>query len=93
MSSPKLTLSLSKSVIEMGKAYAKEQGTSLSKLVEKLIREEVEPDRSPIQVIPTDEDLRALMNGQSMADTACSNHDYRANYYESRREKYTQEDS
>ncbi|MEM8586327.1 MAG: DUF6364 family protein [Bacteroidota bacterium] len=61
MSSTKLTLSLDKSVIEKGKAYARQKGTSLSKLVEKLIKEETEPERQPLEVIPVDEDILNLM--------------------------------
>lgn len=65
----KLTLQLNKEVIEQAKEYARNQNTSLSKLVEsilsKLITEKVDDDISPLVKslsgvisIPDDQDLR-----------------------------------
>lgn len=65
----KLTLQLNKEVIEQAKEYARNQNTSLSKLVEsilsKLITEQADDDISPLVKslsgvisIPDDQDLR-----------------------------------
>jgi hypothetical protein len=51
----KLTLSLDKEVIEKAKAYAKEQGISLSKMLEnylKVITKKSEKDTGEIEISP-----------------------------------------
>lgn len=56
-----LTLRLDQKVIELGKRFAKEQGTSLSKLVEQFLEEQTaQLKRQPIVVEP-DPDVLALM--------------------------------
>lgn len=67
----KLTLSIDKNVIEQGKAFARDQGMSLSKLIEKFLREATPMlDQEPIAITP-DPDVLALMlprkNGGSFA--------------------------
>lgn len=51
----KLTLSLDKEVIEKAKAYAKEQGISLSKMLEnylKVVTSKTERDKDEIEISP-----------------------------------------
>ena len=67
----KLTLSLDQDVIEQGKAFARNQGISLSKLIEKFLSESTPAlKREPIVITP-DPDVLALMlprkNGGSFA--------------------------
>lgn len=47
MPSAKLTLRLDKEVIELGKRFAREQGTSLSRMVESYILQNVAPPLPP----------------------------------------------
>ncbi|MEM1358690.1 MAG: DUF6364 family protein [Bacteroidota bacterium] len=61
MPSVNLTLRLDQKVIELGKRYAKEQGTSLSKLVEQHLLKLVEPVQEPIQVVEIPSHILALM--------------------------------
>lgn len=58
----KLTLSLDEAIIDSGKALAKEQGTSLSKMIEQLLREQTKKKNLyvPVQVIEPDPEIGAL---------------------------------
>ncbi|TXF89503.1 DEAD/DEAH box helicase [Neolewinella aurantiaca] len=79
----KLTLSIDQEVIEQGKALARDQGISLSKLIEKFLSETAPiVKREPIVIVP-DPDVLALMlprrNGGSYAtdpDEATEYYDY-----------------
>lgn len=46
----KLTLSIEEAVIERAKAYAKKQGTSLSKIVQEFLRQKAEEVKDEIQI-------------------------------------------
>jgi hypothetical protein len=74
MAARKLTLRLDDNVIERGKAFAKEQGTSLSKLIEKFLSETTPPIKKEHIAIEPDPDVLALMiprrNGGSFAENA-----------------------
>jgi len=61
MPAVKLTLRLDQDIIELGKSYARQKGTSLSKLVEQFLREETSDVKQPFLVVEPDPDLAALM--------------------------------
>lgn len=87
-SKKKLTLSINEEVIEQGKALARDQGTSLSKLFEQFLREKMPPSREPIMVIEPDPDILALMGKPPVPLKHKTNREYYDEYYESRRERY-----
>ena len=60
MTATKLTLKLDKDIIEQGKALAKRQGTSLSKMVEIFLRERVAYDYEPFILFEPSEEIMAL---------------------------------
>lgn len=79
MESAKLTLRLDKQVIERGKVYAKEQGTSLSKLFEHFLREVTPPpvDKKERYIDPY---VRSLMFNSGETGTG-QNKDYYEEYF------------
>jgi hypothetical protein len=84
----KLTLSLDKEVIAMGKALAQKRGVSLSKLVEQFLQEKSLPVREPIIVIEPDPDILALMGKPSVPLAPKTNREYYDEYASMRRERY-----
>lgn len=57
----KLTLSLNQEVIEQGKFFAKEQGMSLSALIEQFLRDKIKKEvYVPVNVIEPDPEIGAL---------------------------------
>ena len=85
----KLTLSLNEKVITLGKALAKEQGMSLSKLVEQFLQEQITPVREPVTVIEPDPDILALMGKPTTPlPEPKSNREYYDEYTRMRRERY-----
>ena len=57
----KLTLSLNQDIIERGKFFAKENGISLSALIEQFLRDKIKEETYiPIRVIEPDAELGAL---------------------------------
>lgn len=59
MTATKLTLRLDADVISQGKAYAKRKGTSLSKLFEEYLREQVMTDYEPVIVVEVSPEVMA----------------------------------
>jgi len=84
----KLTLSIEEEVIELGKAFAKTQGVSLSKLFEQFILDHLPPERKPISVIEPDPDILALMGKPATPPKHKTNREYYDEYYEDRRARY-----
>ena len=60
MTATKLTLKLDKDIIEQGKELARRQGTSLSKMVENFLREQVAYDHVPYVLFEPSEEIMAL---------------------------------
>lgn len=94
MEAVKLTLRLDKQVIERGKVYAKEQGTSLSKLFEAFLRDRIKKQNLETVQFPykIDEDIlamRIIQNGEpgSYADT-----DYYSEYADHVANKHLKEE-
>lgn len=84
----KLTLSIDQEVIEQGKALARDQGISLSKLIEMFLKEQKPQAREPIMVIEPDPDILALMGKPIVPLKSKTNYEYYDEYYESRRARY-----
>ena len=84
--SVKLTLKLRKDIIERGKAFAQQRGTSLSKLVEEYLEAASEPPYQPTVTKP-DPDVVALMGGVKNRRLQ-TNRELYAEYYEARRQRY-----
>lgn len=84
----KLTLSINEEVIKQGKALARDQGMSLSKLIEKFIKEQAPEVREPIMVVEPDPDILALMGKPAIPPKPRTNREYYDEYYESRRNRY-----
>jgi len=84
----KLTLSLNEEVIEQGKALAKTQGLSLSKLIERFIQEQLPPVVAPVIVIEPDADILALMGKPTVPLKPKSNREYYDEYAKNRYERY-----
>jgi hypothetical protein len=84
----KLTLSLNEEVIRQGKALARDQGMSLSKLVEIFIKEHAPEVKEPIMVIEPDPDILALMGKPAIPPRPRNNREYYDEYYEGRRNRY-----
>ena len=81
MPATKLTLRLDEETIKQGKAFARSNGTSLSKLVEQFIQEKVEAAsiRPPVRVVEIAPHLAALM-GNSEGVPQRSKRDYLDQY-------------
>jgi hypothetical protein len=79
--SKKLTLSIDETVIEEAKAYAKQNDTSLSRLVESYLQSILEGRRTAIEITPLVEDLSGVI--QLPADF-----DYKSEYADALNEKY-----
>ncbi|MEO0733340.1 MAG: DUF6364 family protein [Bacteroidota bacterium] len=60
MATAKLTLSIDKDLIAIGKQIARERGTSLSKLVAQYFQE-INKEREPYLIVEPDPELAALM--------------------------------
>jgi len=84
----KLTLSIDQRLIEQGKAFAREEGVSLSKLFEQFLKERTSPIKDPIMIITPDPDVLALMGKPAIPLKAKTNREYYDEYYEGRRAKY-----
>ena len=85
----KLTLSLNEEIIEQGKVLAKQRGTSLSKLVEQFLKEQIPPVREPLMVIEPDPDILALMGKPTIPlIEQKSNREYYDEHVRMRRERY-----
>jgi len=82
MAATKLTLRLDGNVIERGKAFAKEQGTSLSKLFENFLRETTPPIKKAHIAIKPDLDVLALMIPRKEAGSFTENTDELGDYYD-----------
>lgn len=84
MSATKLTLRLNKTVIEEGKAYAKAQETSLSKLFEAFLKQKIGEYRrqKPYEHLSADEFLNAIRPDQPFIDAALSDTELKEQYYD-----------
>ncbi|MFK8163894.1 MAG: DUF6364 family protein [Lewinella sp.] len=82
MAATKLTLRLDGNVIERGKAFAKEQGTSLSKLIEQFLSEVAPPIKQEHIAIQPDSDILALMIPRKAGGSFVENTDEFAEYYD-----------
>lgn len=81
MEAKKLTLRLDADVIERGKKYAREQGTSLSKMVERFLKD-VTPVPPPEKEYYISDEVRALMFAKDPTISDGSNAQYTHEYYE-----------
>ncbi|MBC7921431.1 MAG: hypothetical protein H7Z75_10135 [Ferruginibacter sp.] len=77
----KLTLKLSKGVIEKAKSYAKTQNTSLSKLIERYLDKVVSEEKDDQAISPP---VRSLSGIADLPD----DYDYKADYTDSLDRKY-----
>ncbi|WP_020568501.1 DUF6364 family protein [Neolewinella persica] len=82
MAATKLTLRLDDNVIERGKAFAKEQGTSLSKLIEQFLSEVAPPIKQEHIAIEPDPDILALMIPRKTGGSFAGNADELGEYYD-----------
>lgn len=91
MEAAKLTLRLDKAVIERGKVFAKEQGTSLSKMFELYLKEVAPaPENRELNI---DSDILAMvMNVNDPTISDGSNAQYRNEYYDSVANKHLREE-
>jgi len=60
MAAVKLTLRLEAGIIDQGKAYARRKGTSLSKMFEEYLKQQVIEDHEPISVIEVSQEVLEL---------------------------------
>jgi hypothetical protein len=65
---PKLTLSVNAAVVERAKTYAREEGTSVSALVEKLLDVAATPSRATGSAPPVLSRLRGSLKRGTVAD-------------------------
>ncbi|AYD48649.1 DUF6364 family protein [Arachidicoccus soli] len=61
----KLTLNLNKSIIESAKDYAKDNSTSLSKLIENYLNSLTKKDRENIKISPLVESLTGVIPNET----------------------------
>lgn len=88
MAATKLTLRMDEEVIERGKAFAKRQGTSLSKLLEQYLKNVIKPIEEPVLVTEVDAALGALFPPRVRVDENYElKRDY-TDYYDAKFEKY-----
>lgn len=78
----KLTLNLNKSIIENAKDYAKENGVSLSKLIENYLSSLTKKESKKANVSPLVESLTGIIPSNSEDETS-------EDYYEYLRKKYS----
>lgn len=89
MEAAKLTLRLDKQIIERGKIYAKEQGTSLSKLFEGFLSEVTQPvEKTELYIDPY---IRSLMFDSGETGTG-QNKDYYEEYFNHLSTKHLREE-
>lgn len=76
----KLTLKLERKVIEKAKAYAKERSTSLSKIIEKYLKNLTTQNEDPDEITPLVKSLSGVVK--------LDNSDYKSEYGSYLSEKY-----
>ncbi|SDE29395.1 DUF6364 family protein [Niabella drilacis] len=79
----KLTLNLNKAVIDNAKDYAKEQHTSLSKLIENYLGSLTKKDSTKAKISPLVERLTGIIPGEQKTE------DYKSDYHEYLTKKYS----
>lgn len=77
----KLTLSLEQKIIEQAKAYAKRQGTSLSKMVQEFLAEKTKPKDEDLDI---PEEFKGIFGAVKLPDEF----DYKKEKAEHLRKKY-----
>jgi hypothetical protein len=96
MAATKLTLRLDEEIIARGKVFAREQGTSLSRLFEQFLREQTKDSTAyiPVEVIEPDPELGRLFPPRpQFSHSNTSLDEMRDDYYSSilNREKVEEE--
>ncbi len=80
MDAAKLTLRLDAQIIEAGKAFAKRKGTSLSKMVEEFLREQISHDYQPVVILEPSAEVLSLSITTDAALSAKTDEDLREEY-------------